>query len=93
MEVPSYQIQNVLKVYSKELIQRRFSDINKNFAPIINNVNISTEGKRGSIINKIFSSIVENITSIETQVKIKQNFFTQIEKKNEYRKKTRKIYL
>lgn len=64
MQIPSYQIQNVLKVYSRQFSQgkllgnNKFSDANKVSA---DSVSISSEGKREAIIDKVASNIVDKI--------------------------------
>ena len=64
MQIPSYQIQNVLKVYSRQFSQgkllgkNKFSDANKVSA---DRVSISSEGKRQAIIDKVASNIVDKI--------------------------------
>ncbi|NDY73849.1 hypothetical protein DO021_18970 [Desulfobacter hydrogenophilus] len=64
MQIPSYQIQNVLKVYSRQFSQgkllgkNKFSDANKVSA---DSVNISSEGKRQAIIDRVASNIVDKI--------------------------------
>lgn len=64
MQIPSYQIQNVLKVYSRQFSQgkllgkNKFSDANKVSA---DSVSISSEGKRQAIIDKVASNIVDKI--------------------------------
>lgn len=64
MQIPSYQIQNVLKVYSRQfshgklLGKNKFSDGNKVSA---DSVSISSEGKRQAIIDKVANNIVDKI--------------------------------
>jgi len=64
MQIPSYQIQNVLKVYSRQLSQgitlskNRSASANKISA---DSVTISTEGKRQAIVDKVALNIVERI--------------------------------
>jgi len=64
MQIPSYQIQNVLKVYSRQLSQgkilgrNRFGSDNKVSA---DSVTLSTEGKRKAIIDKVAANIVDKI--------------------------------
>jgi hypothetical protein len=65
MQIPSYQIQNVLKVYSKQLSQGKMLSRNNKFG-IANtvsadSVNISSEGKRQAIIDKVAANIVDKI--------------------------------
>jgi hypothetical protein len=65
MHIPSYQIQNVLKVYSKQLSQQKFLAKNKTLAqntPSADTVTISSEGKRQAIIDKVATNIIDKIT-------------------------------
>jgi hypothetical protein len=65
MHIPSYQIQNVLKVYSKQLSQQKFLAKNKTLAqntPSADNVTISSKGKRQAIIDKVATNIIDKIT-------------------------------
>ena len=79
MQIPSYQIQNVLKAFSKQLTQgRRSVDVNKEPHDIqsAHPLNISAEGKKATIIDKVASGIVEKIKtfgspdSIEKELEI-----------------------
>ena len=68
MQIPSYQIQNVLKVYSRQLSQGRV--IARQTAIDINSsdkVKISAEGKRAAIIEKVAAGIVDKITTVGQQ--------------------------
>jgi len=64
MHIPSYQIHNVLKVYSKQVSQSRILERQKGFAekPSVDKINISNEGKRKVIIDKVAAGIVDKIT-------------------------------
>ena len=83
MQIPSYQIQNVLKVYSRQFSQgkllgkNKFSDANKVSA---DSVSISSEGKRQAIIDKVASSIVDKIINEGPNEKDKTQITDQIEK-------------
>jgi len=83
MQIPSYQIQNVLKVYSRQLSQgkilskNKFANANKISA---DSVNISSEGKRKAIIDKVASNIVEKIIIEGPQQKSEEKITSQIEK-------------
>ena len=69
MEIPSYQIHNVLKVYSRQVSQtkmiERSKTLGKKMSP--DKINLSAEGKRKAIIEKVASDIVERITSFGPQ--------------------------
>jgi hypothetical protein len=65
MQIPSYQIQNVLKVYSKQLSQGKMLSRNSKFnvdnKVSADSVTISSEGKRQAIIDKVAANIVDRI--------------------------------
>ncbi|HKL82796.1 MAG TPA: DVU0524 family FlgM-associated protein [Desulfobacter sp.] len=83
MQIPSYQIQNVLKVYSRQFSQgklldkNKFNDANKVSA---DNVNISSEGKRQAIIDKVANNIVDKIINEGPNEKDQTQIIDQIEK-------------
>ncbi len=82
MQIPSYQIQNVLKVYSRQLSQgkilkNKFANANKISA---DSVDISSEGKRKSIIDKVASNIVEKIITEGPKQQSDEKITIQIEK-------------
>lgn len=66
MHIPSYQINNVIKVYSKQISQNRLVDRQKhlglNNSQPVDKINLSAEGKRQTIINKVSEDILERIT-------------------------------
>ncbi|MBU0991140.1 MAG: hypothetical protein KJ737_01495 [Proteobacteria bacterium] len=69
MEIPSYQIHNVLKVYSKQVSQTKMIERNKALGKSTSSdkINLSAEGKRKAIIEKVASDIVERITNFGPQ--------------------------
>ncbi|MCG8684859.1 MAG: hypothetical protein MI892_08290 [Desulfobacterales bacterium] len=83
MQIPSYQIQNVLKVYSRQLSQgkllgkNKFGNANKVSA---DSVSISSEGKRQAIIDKVASNIVDRIITEGPKEKDEAQITNQIEK-------------
>jgi hypothetical protein len=83
MQIPSYQIQNVLKVYSRQFSQgkllgkNKFSDANKVSA---DSVSLSSEGKRQAIIDKVASNIVDKIITEGPNEKDETQITDQIEK-------------
>ena len=83
MQIPSYQIQNVLKVYSRQLSQgkimsrNKFGNTNKVSA---DSVTISSEGKRQAIIDKVAASIVDRIITEGPKEKNEEKITSQIEK-------------
>lgn len=83
MQIPSYQIQNVLKVYSKQLSQGKILARNKmagHNPATAENVTISAEGKRTAIIEKVAQNIVDRITTVGPKEDMDQNIASQIEK-------------
>ncbi len=83
MQIPSYQIQNVLKVYSRQLSQGKILSKNK-FGiankPSADSVTISSEGKRQAIIEKVAASIVDRIITEGPKEKNEEQIANQIEK-------------
>jgi methionyl-tRNA formyltransferase len=83
MQIPSYQIQNVLKVYSRQLSQGKILSRNRfNMAHNISadNVTISSEGKRQAIIDKVATNIVQKIITEGPGEKSEEQIANQIEK-------------
>jgi len=83
MQIPSYQIQNVLKVYSQQLSQgkvpgkNKFANVNKISA---DSVTISSESKRQAIIDKVASNIVDRIITEGPPKKTQEKITSQFEK-------------
>jgi hypothetical protein len=82
MQIPSYQIQNVLKVYSRQLSQgkmlsRKLDVTDKTSA---DNVTISSEGKRQAIIEKVAANIVDRIITEGPKEQNDEQITEQIEK-------------
>lgn len=83
MQIPSYQIQNVLKVYSKQLSQGRAIARNQQAGSDTQSsdkVKISAEGKRAAIIDKVASGIVDKITTVGPQEQLEKEIAGQLEK-------------
>ncbi len=83
MQIPSYQIQNVLKVYSRQLSQGKMLNRNKFGATnkiSADSVTISSEGKRKAIIDKVAANIVDKIISEGPKEKAEERITSQIEK-------------
>jgi len=82
MQIPSYQIQNVLKVYSRQLSQgkimsrNKFGNSNTNSA---DSVTLSSEGKRQAIIDKVAANIVDRIITEGPKEKTEEKITSQIE--------------
>lgn len=83
MQIPSYQIQNVLKVYSRQLSQGKIMNRNK-FGSAntssADSVTISSEGKRQAIIDKVAANIVDRIITEGPKEKNEEKITSQIEK-------------
>ncbi|MBF0377058.1 MAG: hypothetical protein HQK72_06200 [Desulfamplus sp.] len=83
MQIPSYQIQNVLKVYSKQLSQGRAIARNQqagNDTSSADKVKISAEGKRAAIIDKVAAGIVDKITTVGPQETMEKEITGKLEK-------------
>jgi hypothetical protein len=73
MFVSSYQIHNVLSVYSKQLSQDRGVQKQKagNNKPLSDQIHISTEGKRRATIEKVAKDIISKISDYGSNNEIK----------------------
>jgi hypothetical protein len=73
MFVSSYQIHNVLSVYSKQLSQDRgVQKLNAgNKKPLSDQINLSTEGKRRATIEKVAKDIIRKISHYGSNNEIK----------------------
>jgi len=83
MQIPSYQIQNVLKVYSRQLSQGKMLSRNKFGTPdkvSADSVSISSEGKRQAIVDKVAANIVDKIITEGPKEKNEEQITEQIEK-------------
>ena len=82
MHIPSYQIQNVLKVYSKQLSQQKFFAKNKALGQntaSADSVTISSKGKRQAIIEKVATNIINKITMEGPKEQVEETITSQIE--------------
>ena len=82
MHIPSYQIQNVLKVYSKQLSQQKFLAKNKALeqnTASADSVTISSKGKRQAIIEKVATNIINKITMEGPKEQVEETITSQIE--------------
>jgi hypothetical protein len=86
MHIPSYQIHNVLKVYSRRLCQSEHLEHQDEFGvqSLINRINVSSKGKRETIIEKVATDIVERITRFGSL----ENGILEIAKQNQNEGKT-----
>ena len=75
MFVSSYQIHNVLNVYSKQLSQGRGAQTDKTETkrPLSDQINLSAEGKRRATIERVAEDILNKIYSYSRSGKIKAN--------------------
>ncbi len=83
MQIPSYQIQNVMKVYSRQLSQGKMLSRNRLSADqstSADSVTISSEGKRQAIIDKVASNIVDRIVTEGPREENEEQITDQIEK-------------
>ncbi len=82
MQIPSYQIDNVLKVYSKQISRGKVIERQKTLArkSSADKITISSEGKREAIINKVASDIVERITNFGPQNEQDKTITDRLEK-------------
>ena len=80
MYIPSYQIHNVLKVYSRQVSQSRIIERQKSLedSASADRINISAEGKRKVIIEKVASDIVDRITRFGPQDNIDHTILSQL---------------
>ena len=69
MYIPSYQMHNVLNVYSKQLSQNRIGGNSKNLfqKSLTDQIKLSPEGKRKATIEKVANEILEKITHLGNQ--------------------------
>ena len=86
MFVPSYQMHNVLNVYSKQLRQNMVSEGNNKMPekPQSDRINISPEGKRQATIEKVSKDIVDKISRYDTLNETRQQIteYTNINSDN-----------
>lgn len=73
MFVSSYQIHNVLSVYSKQLSQDKGVQTQKigNKKPLADQINLSAEGKRRATIEKVAKDILSKISHYGSKSEIK----------------------
>ena len=81
MHVPSYQIHNVLKVYSRQVSQSRILERQKRLGaiPSVDSINLSSEGKRKVVIDKVAADIVDKITRFGPQDRVEHNIVNQLQ--------------
>jgi len=81
MEIPTYQIHKVMRVYTKQLTQSKLFERHNasGKASSMDQINISTEGKRQAIIDKVAGDIVERITSFGPRDEFDQEIVERLE--------------
>ena len=81
MYITNYQIQNVLKVYTTQLSRNSGPESPKSQAkrPISDNITISAEGRRQSIIDKVAGDIVDRITQHGPQNQVDRDIISQLQ--------------
>ena len=69
MHIPSYQMHNVLNVYSKQLSQNRIGgNSNNQFSKALTDqIKLSPEGKRKATIERVAKEILDKITHLDNQ--------------------------
>ncbi len=84
--IPSYQIHNVLKVYGRQVSQSRIIERQKELGTktSADKINISAEGKRKMIVDKVAADIVDRITQFGPRDPIEQDIVNKLE--NEFGK-------
>ena len=94
MFVSSYQIHNVLNVYSKQLSQDRGAQRQKagNKKPLADQINLSAEGKRRATIEKVAKDIINKISHYGSNDEIKASKLDQPREnlKNHFESDTKK---
>lgn len=84
MQIPSYQISNVIKVYSKQLSQSRMlsrQDSSGAAQPQpLDTIKISAEGKRQTLINKVSDEVFSRITKYGPQDPAEQDIVNKLNK-------------
>jgi len=83
MQIPLYQIQNILKVYSRQLSLGNTQDKNNLFDNDVDHMNTSSEGKRQAVITKVVSNILNRIITEKPNKKNEKEITCPIEKKPE----------
>ena len=86
MEITAYQIHNVLKVYSRQLCRGKSIECQKGLGltSSVDQINISSEGRRQAVIEKVATNIIDRITSYGPQSDVEHEIVNQL--KNEFGK-------
>jgi len=81
MQIPSYQMHNVLNVYRKQFTRNEILERQKtgDIKAPGDQVSLSSEGKRQAIIEKVSAEIVERITHFGPQEAVDHEIVNQLE--------------
>lgn len=81
MEIPTYQIHRVMKDYTRQLSQTKMLERQKALGkkPTMDRINISAEGKRQAIIDKVAADVLERITNFGPKDEFDQKIVAQLE--------------
>ncbi|MBA4366595.1 MAG: hypothetical protein C0403_03035 [Desulfobacterium sp.] len=81
MEIPTYQIHKVMRVYTKQLTQSKLLERDRasGSKPSMDQISISTEGKRQAIIDQVAADIVDRITSFGPRDEFDQEIVDKLE--------------
>ena len=83
MQIPLYQIRNILKVYSRQLSLDNIQNKNNLFDNDVDHMDTSSEGKRQAVITKVVSNILNRIITEKPNKKNEKEITCPIEKKPE----------
>jgi hypothetical protein len=81
MEIPTYQIHKVMRVYTKQLTQSKLLERSRTSGSksSMDQISISTEGKRQAIIDQVAADIVDRITSFGPRDEFDQEIVDKLE--------------
>jgi thymidine kinase len=81
MEIPTYQIHKVMRVYTKQLTESKLLERSKVLGgkSSMDQINISTQGKRQAIIDQVAADIVDRITNFGPRDEIDQEIVDKLE--------------
>ncbi len=66
MQIPAYRIHNVLKVYTKQLIQKKLSE-SRNQSELTDNDNIPVGERQQAVIDRVVGEILDKIIRPDPQ--------------------------
>jgi hypothetical protein len=84
MKVPTYQIQKIIRVYIKQLIQSELAVSNNRSEEksSIDRIKINTQGEHWEIINKVTADLVERITNFGLSEELDREIINRFEKRS-----------